>query len=318
MFRERRELARRAARASPRRERVPASRMLVERWGAPLPPGDRGARAAPRAYVVPRRAHLAERARRPRRGAGPARGRRCSRGPASRRASTFGARSSPTRSRPGSIAAGATSSTDGSRTTSSPPRRRPAGSSRPPISRRGRRRIATPLVGTYRGWRVETMPPPSRERPVLLQMLGVLEGHDVASMDRRRRRVLPSARRDDEARLRGPRTVHRRSGARRRSRSRRCSRPHEAPRSVRAFDPGSHVRARPLRHGGARARRPRHRAHQRRRGRRWPSGSRRRSTSPSGRASSPPASGILLNDEMDDFATTAQRRPTGSCPARDR
>ena len=41
----------------------------------------------------------------------------------------------------------------------------------------------TPLVGAYRGWRVETFPPPSGG-PVLLEMLGVLEGYDVASMDR--------------------------------------------------------------------------------------------------------------------------------------
>jgi gamma-glutamyltranspeptidase/glutathione hydrolase len=41
----------------------------------------------------------------------------------------------------------------------------------------------TPLVGTYRGWRVETFPPPSGG-PVLLQMLRVLEGYDLASMDR--------------------------------------------------------------------------------------------------------------------------------------
>jgi gamma-glutamyltranspeptidase / glutathione hydrolase len=41
----------------------------------------------------------------------------------------------------------------------------------------------TPLVGSYRGWRVETFPPPSGG-PVLLQMLGVLEGYDLAAMDR--------------------------------------------------------------------------------------------------------------------------------------
>jgi gamma-glutamyltranspeptidase/glutathione hydrolase len=41
----------------------------------------------------------------------------------------------------------------------------------------------TPLVGSYRGWRVETFPPPSGG-PVLLEMLGVLEGYDLASMER--------------------------------------------------------------------------------------------------------------------------------------
>jgi gamma-glutamyltranspeptidase/glutathione hydrolase len=40
-----------------------------------------------------------------------------------------------------------------------------------------------PLVGRYRGWRVETMPPPSSGGAVLLQMLGVLEGYDLGRMD---------------------------------------------------------------------------------------------------------------------------------------
>jgi gamma-glutamyltranspeptidase/glutathione hydrolase len=41
----------------------------------------------------------------------------------------------------------------------------------------------TPLVGSYRGWRVETFPLPSGG-PVLLEMLGVLEGFPVATLDR--------------------------------------------------------------------------------------------------------------------------------------
>jgi gamma-glutamyltranspeptidase/glutathione hydrolase len=42
----------------------------------------------------------------------------------------------------------------------------------------------TPLVGSYRGWRVETFPSPSGG-PVLLEMLGVLEGYPLATMDPR-------------------------------------------------------------------------------------------------------------------------------------
>jgi len=40
-----------------------------------------------------------------------------------------------------------------------------------------------PLVGTYRGWRVVTMPPPSSGGAVLLQVLGVLESTDLNSED---------------------------------------------------------------------------------------------------------------------------------------
>ena len=38
-----------------------------------------------------------------------------------------------------------------------------------------------PLSGTYRGWSVSTMPPPSSGGVVLLQVLSVLEGHDLLS-----------------------------------------------------------------------------------------------------------------------------------------
>jgi gamma-glutamyltranspeptidase/glutathione hydrolase len=39
-----------------------------------------------------------------------------------------------------------------------------------------------PVVGSYRGWRVETFPLPSGG-PVLLEMLGVIEGYPVSTMD---------------------------------------------------------------------------------------------------------------------------------------
>ena len=40
----------------------------------------------------------------------------------------------------------------------------------------------TPLVGSYRGYTVVTMPPPSSGGAVLLQVLGALEDHDVSSL----------------------------------------------------------------------------------------------------------------------------------------
>lgn len=43
-------------------------------------------------------------------------------------------------------------------------------------------RDRAPLVGTYRGWTVITMPPPSSGGVVLLQALAVLERHDLAAM----------------------------------------------------------------------------------------------------------------------------------------
>ena len=39
-----------------------------------------------------------------------------------------------------------------------------------------------PLVGSYRGWEVVTMPPPSSGGAVLLQILGVLEGFELGTM----------------------------------------------------------------------------------------------------------------------------------------
>ena len=39
-----------------------------------------------------------------------------------------------------------------------------------------------PIVGDYRGWTVITMPPPSSGGVVLVQMLGVLEAHDLGAM----------------------------------------------------------------------------------------------------------------------------------------
>jgi gamma-glutamyltranspeptidase/glutathione hydrolase len=39
-----------------------------------------------------------------------------------------------------------------------------------------------PVVGSYRGWKVITMPPPSSGGAVLLQILGVLESSDVAEL----------------------------------------------------------------------------------------------------------------------------------------
>lgn len=45
-----------------------------------------------------------------------------------------------------------------------------------------RPRDRAPLVGNYRGWTVITMPPPSSGGAVLLQVLAVLEGHDLAAL----------------------------------------------------------------------------------------------------------------------------------------
>ncbi len=39
-----------------------------------------------------------------------------------------------------------------------------------------------PIVGEYRGWSIITMPPPSSGGVVLVQMLGVLEGYDLAEL----------------------------------------------------------------------------------------------------------------------------------------
>ena len=39
-----------------------------------------------------------------------------------------------------------------------------------------------PIVGSYRGWTVITMPPPSSGGVVLVQMLGVLEGHELSAL----------------------------------------------------------------------------------------------------------------------------------------
>ncbi|RME26981.1 MAG: gamma-glutamyltransferase, partial [Deltaproteobacteria bacterium] len=39
-----------------------------------------------------------------------------------------------------------------------------------------------PLVGRYRGWTITTMPPPSSGGAVLLQVLGVLEAYDLAAL----------------------------------------------------------------------------------------------------------------------------------------
>ena len=39
-----------------------------------------------------------------------------------------------------------------------------------------------PIVGSYRGWTLITMPPPSSGGVVIVQMLGVLEGYDLASL----------------------------------------------------------------------------------------------------------------------------------------
>lgn len=41
-----------------------------------------------------------------------------------------------------------------------------------------------PLVGSYRGWTVITMPPPSSGGAVILQVLGVLEGYDLSTYGR--------------------------------------------------------------------------------------------------------------------------------------
>ena len=43
-------------------------------------------------------------------------------------------------------------------------------------------KIREPLTGKYRGWTVMTMPPPSSGGLVLLQVLAVLEGYDIANM----------------------------------------------------------------------------------------------------------------------------------------
>ena len=76
----------------------------------------------------------------------------------------------------------------------------------------------TPVRGTYRGYDIVSMPPPSSGGIALIEMLNILEGYDLAHDDRGADAVPDD--RGDEARLCRSRLVPRRSrhGARCRSR----------------------------------------------------------------------------------------------------
>ena len=65
------------------------------------------------------------------------------------------------------------------------------------------------MRGTYRGYDIVSMPPPSSGGVKLIEMLNILEGYDLAHDDRGRRRIPDD--RSDEARLCGSRAVSRRS-----------------------------------------------------------------------------------------------------------
>ena len=67
--------------------------------------------------------------------------------------------------------------------------------------------------GTYRGYDIVSMPPPSSGGVALIEMLNILEGYDLAKLGRRRA-VAASDDRGDEARLCRPRRCSRRSGLR--------------------------------------------------------------------------------------------------------
>ena len=73
------------------------------------------------------------------------------------------------------------------------------------------RAVERPVVrGSYRGLSIVSMPPPSSGGVLLIEMLNVLEGFRCG----RRSRLAASRDRDDEARLRRPRAAPRRSGFR--------------------------------------------------------------------------------------------------------
>ena len=67
-----------------------------------------------------------------------------------------------------------------------------------------------PVRGTYRGYDIVSMPPPSSGGVDLIEMLNVLEGYDLAHEDEAQ--ATPLAGRNDEARLRRSRAISRRSG----------------------------------------------------------------------------------------------------------
>ena len=74
------------------------------------------------------------------------------------------------------------------------------------------RAIVRPAVrGTYRGYDIASMPPPSSGGVHLVQILNILEGFPAARKRRGRRRDAASDDRGDEACLRGPRGISRRS-----------------------------------------------------------------------------------------------------------
>ena len=76
------------------------------------------------------------------------------------------------------------------------------------------RAIERPVVrGSYRGYDIASMPPPSSGGMHLIQILNILEGFPLRDLGAGVRRDLASDDRGDEARLCGPRGIPRRSGS---------------------------------------------------------------------------------------------------------
>ncbi len=69
-----------------------------------------------------------------------------------------------------------------------------------------------PVRGTFKGYEIVSMPPPSSGGVHLVQMLNVLEHFPLRESAAEQRGLHPRARGDDEARLRRPQQAPRRSG----------------------------------------------------------------------------------------------------------